>query len=156
IHICAQQCQSVKLQRILQEIAERVASGSSLHDALLNYTDVLAPSWIEVIGTGEVAGKMGPVLIELAQQIREARETRRKVIGSLTYPIILILVAIAAVTIMLWLVVPTFANMFHEMGAELPAITQMVVDASDFVVRYGIFLLLGTVAAALVLRQYFK
>jgi type IV pilus assembly protein PilC len=57
---------------------------------------------------------------------------------------------------MLWLVVPTFANMFHEMGAELPAITQFVIDASSFVVRYGIFLLVGAAAAALALRQYLK
>jgi type IV pilus assembly protein PilC len=156
VQICAQQSQSARLRVILQEIAERVASGSSLHAALLNYSNVLSPSWIEVIGTGEVAGKMGSVLLELSQQIREAREARRKVIGAMTYPIILILVAIAAVTVMLWLVVPTFANMFHEMGAELPAITQFVIDASSFVVRYGIFLLVGAAAAALALRQYLK
>jgi type IV pilus assembly protein PilC len=156
VHICAQQSQSSRMRQILQEVAERVASGSSLHAALSNHTDAIEPSWVEVIGTGEVAGKMGFVLLELVSQIREARETRRKVIGALTYPIILIVVAIAAVTVMLWLVVPTFAGMFREMGAELPGITQFVVSASDFVVRYGIFVVIGLVGAGVAFRQYLK
>src|SRR5262249_21347194 len=82
--------------------------------------------------------------------------TQRKVIGSLMYPIILIVVAIIAVTVMLWLVVPTFAAMFKDMGAELPGITQFVVDASDFIVHYGIYIFLGVGVAAFGFRQYMK
>ncbi len=80
---------------------------------------------------------MATVLQELNKQIRESRETKRKVSGALMYPMILIVVAVVAVTVMLWMVVPTFAKMFKDMGAELPKITQFVVDASDYVVQYG-------------------
>src|SRR5262249_39724325 len=143
LRICAEQNQSTKMRRVLSEIAASVAAGSSLHAAAGNYTGVFEHHWIEVIRTGEITGQMGPVLLELNKQIRESRETRRKVTGSLMYPIILIFVAIAAVTIMLWLVVPTFAGMFKDMGAELPGVTQFVVDASAFIVSYGIYILLG-------------
>src|SRR5207253_10770766 len=95
--------------------------------------------WIEVIGTDEVTGQLGDVLVELNKQIEESRNTRRKVVGAMMYPIILICVAVAAVSVMLWLVVPTFTKMFQDMGAKLPAITQLVVDASDFIVYYGIY-----------------
>ena len=63
---------------------------------------------------------MALVLVELNKQIRDSRETKRKVKASLMYPMILIVVAVIAVTVMLWLVVPTFAKMFKDMDAKLP------------------------------------
>ncbi|NLF07260.1 MAG: type II secretion system F family protein, partial [Pirellulaceae bacterium] len=112
------------------------------------------PYWIEVIRTGEITGQMSQVLLELNKQIQDVRATRRKVIGSLTYPAVMIVVAVLAVVAMLWLVVPTFTQMFKDMGAELPGITQFVVDTSDFIVKYGIFMLLGAGAAVAAFRFY--
>lgn len=156
MRLCAEQSQSLKLREILDAIANRVASGSSLHAAAANYPNVFEHHWVEVIRTGEVTGKMGIVLIELNKQIREARETRRKIVGALMYPIILMVVAVLAVGVMLWLVVPTFANMFKEMGAQLPGITQWVVDASNFVVEYALHIVGGIVALVLGFRWYVR
>ncbi len=156
LQIGSQQNQSLKLRRILEEVAGRVAAGSSLHAAMANYPKVFQHHWIEVIRTGEITGQMSMVLLDLNRQIRESRETYRKVTGSLMYPAVMIVVAILAVAAMLWLVVPTFAGMFKDMGAELPGITQFVVDASDFIVRDGIYVLLGVVAVAVAFRQYMK
>lgn len=156
LNIGAEQSQSTKLQQILSEIASRVAAGSSLHGAAANYPAIFEHHWIEVIRTGEITGQMGPVLLELNRQIRESRETMRKIVGAMMYPMILTVVAILAVSVMLWLVVPTFAKMFKEMGAELPGITQFVVDASNFMVVYGIYLLIGMIGAVLGFRQYMK
>jgi type IV pilus assembly protein PilC len=72
------------------------------------------------------------------------------------YPIMLIVAAVGAVAVMLWLVVPTFAQMFKDMGAELPPITQFVVDASGFVVAYGPYILGAVIAAAVAFRQYMQ
>ena len=99
---------------------------------------------------------MGPVLLELNKEIRESRETRKKVMGALTYPMVLIVVALIAVTVMLWLVVPTFAKMFADVGAELPAVTQLLVDASAFVVSYGAFIVVGIVLAVFGLKLYLR
>lgn len=156
INICAEQSQSVRMRTVLEEISGRIAAGSPLYSAAANYPQLFEPHWIEVIHTGEITGKMGSVLLDLNKQIRESRETRRKVIGALMYPIILVIVAILAVTIMLWLVVPTFAAMFKDMGAELPGITQFVVDASGFVVQYGIYILVAVIGMAVAFRQYMK
>ena len=94
IQISAEQSQSLKMRRVLEEIAGRVSAGSSLHAAAANYPQIFQNHWIEVIRTGEITGQMGPVLLELNKQIRETRETRRKVIGALMYPIILIVIAV--------------------------------------------------------------
>lgn len=156
LQISAEQNESTKLRKILEQIAGRVASGSSVHAAAANYTNVFQHHWIEVIRTGEVTGQMALVLTELNKQIAETRETTRKVRGALMYPIILIFVAVGAVTAMLWLVVPTFAKMFHDMGAELPGITQFVIDLSGFVAAYGLYILAAVIACIVAFRQYMK
>jgi type IV pilus assembly protein PilC len=65
-------------------------------------------------------------------------------------------VAITAVTVLLWVVVPTFAKMFNDMGAELPGITQFVVDASGFIVAYGFYIVLGLGVFAFGVSRYMK
>jgi type IV pilus assembly protein PilC len=154
IQIGAQQNQSTKMQRVLDDVAGRVAAGSSLNGAAAHYPHIFQHHWIEVIRTGEITGQMSMVLLELNRQIRESRETHRKVMGSLMYPCVMIVIAILAVVAMLWLVVPTFAGMFKDMGAELPGITQFVVDASGFIVKYGIYIVIGVIGLAVAFRQY--
>jgi type IV pilus assembly protein PilC len=156
LQICAQQNQSTKFQQVLEQVAARVASGSSVHAAAANYTHVFQHHWIEVIRTGEITGQMALVLLELNKQIADARATARKVSGALMYPIILILFAVGAVTTMLWLVVPTFAKMFKDMGAELPGMTQFVVDLSGFIVSYGAYVVGALIAIVIAFRKYYK
>ncbi len=155
VHICAEQSQSVKLRRVLDDIAARIAAGSSFHAAAANHIGVFQHHWIEVIRTGEVTGQMALVLTELNKQVQETRATRRKITGAMMYPIILICVCILCVTAMLWLVVPTFAKMFKDMGAELPGVTQFVVNLSDWIVKYGLYVFLGVGVAAFVFRWYY-
>jgi type IV pilus assembly protein PilC len=141
LKIATAQCESLKLQSVLEQITGKVASGSTFYAAAAAFPQVFEFQWLEAIRTGEVTGKMAQVLVELNKQIRDARETKRKVKGALMYPLILIIVAVTAVTVMLWTVVPVFAKMFRDMDAKLPAITQYVVDASDIISKYGLYAL---------------
>ncbi len=156
IEISADQSQSIKMRTVLEKIAMAVASGSSFNAAAANHPNIFQHHWIEVIRTGEITGQMALVLTELSQQIRESRQTQRKISGAMMYPIILIVVAVLAVTAMLWMVVPTFAKMFKDLGAELPAMTQFVVDMSDFLVKYGIFIVGGVAAIVTAFKLYNK
>ena len=156
IRIAGRQSQSLRLREVLEDIGDRVAGGGSLYEVCSDYRHVSDDHWIELIGVGEVSGKMGMVLEDLNRQIREANETRRKVVGAMTYPIVLLLVAVAVLVVMLWFVVPTFTNMFDEMGAELPGITKFVVGVSDFFVAHGLFAIGGAIGLTFVFRQYLK
>ncbi len=156
LQICAQQSQSINLGRVLDQVATRVAAGSSVHTAAANFPAVFQHHWIEVIRTGEITGQMSLVLSELNKQIADSRETARKVKGALMYPIILICFAVGAVTAMLWFVIPTFAKMFKDLGAELPGITQFVVDLSGYVASYGIYVVGAAIAAAVAIRKFAK
>ncbi len=156
LKIGATQCESVKLKGVLEQIVSKVSAGSSFHDAAAAFPQVFEFQWVEAIRTGEVTGKMAMVLTELNKQVRESRETKRKIKAALTYPMILIFVAVTAVTVMLWLVVPTFAKMFKDMDADLPAITQFVVDASNYIVKYGIYGVITIAAGVWGFKRYMK
>ncbi len=156
LKIATTQCESTKLQEVLAQITNKVASGSTFHAAAAGFPEMFEFQWLEAIRTGEVTGKMAQVLVELNKQIRDARETKRKVKGALTYPMILIIVAISAITVMLWMVVPVFAKMFKDMDAELPAITQYVVNASEFISQYGLYALGAIVASVVGFKKYLK
>ncbi len=156
LKIAAEQNQSTQLQEKMEEVANRVASGAPLHQAIANSSDMFPVHWVAMIGTGEATGKLDEVLIDLNRQIREAADTRSKFIGAMIYPCVLVFVAILVVLVMLWFVVPTFGGMFAEMGAELPSITLFVLDVSDYVAAYGLYALGGLVVGTWLFRRWLK
>jgi type IV pilus assembly protein PilC len=156
LKVAADQCESRKLQGVLSQIISKVSAGSTFYAAAAAFPDTFEFQWLEAIRTGEVTGKMAGVLVELNKQVRDSRATMRKIKGSLTYPMVLICVAIIAMTAMLWLVVPTFAKMFKDMGAELPAMTQFVVDASNWICTYGHYVLGGVIGVVFAFRKFVK
>lgn len=153
IQVAAEQNQSDRLRAILAEVGARVAAGVPFHQALVEYERVFDAHWIALIGTGEVSGRMPEVLTDLNAQIRDAQETKRRITGALVYPAILLVVAILVIAIMLSFVVPTFAGMFQEMDAELPEITQAVLQASDWMVNHGLYLAVAAVVGVLLVRH---
>lgn len=156
LKIATAQSESTKFRAVLEQITAKVAAGSSFYGAAAVFPNHFEFQWVEAIRTGEITGKMAMVLTELNKQIRDSRETKRKVKASLMYPMILVCVAVIAVTLMLWMVVPTFAKMFHDMDAKLPAITQYVVDASDWIVHYGLYCVVGIIAAVIGFKKFQK
>lgn len=153
LRLSAQQSQSYKMETVLTDIANRVAAGVPLNAAMSQYPKIFEPHWVAMISTGEASGQMNQVLHDLNEQVRESQATRRKVLGAMTYPVVLMMVSIAVLLTMLWFVVPTFAGMFEEMNAELPGITQWVLSASDAVASYGWIGLLAAGAAAFGLKK---
>lgn len=157
LKIAAEQNQSTVLQEKMEEVGERVASGSPLHSSIRDSAGDLFPDhWLAMIATGEATGKLDEVLCDLNRQIREAAETRSKFIGAMIYPCVLIFVAIVVIVVMLRFVVPTFGDMFKEMGAKLPDITLYVLDASDFLAAFGLYALGALVAGGFFFRRWLK
>ena len=154
VQISAEQSQSLKMKRALEDIVNHIASGSSFHAAAANHPKVFQHHWVEVIRTGEITGQMSLVLNELNKQIHETRATRKKIAGAMMYPMVLVCISVLVVTAMLWFVVPTFSQMFKDMGAELPGITQFVVNASNWLASYGVFAAVGVVAFVVTFKWY--
>lgn len=152
--IAAGQSQSAELQRLILDVSRKVASGNSLWAALGKHDKHFKQEWIEVIKSGESSGLLGEVLVRLQTQIDNANQLQSKLISSMMYPIICLVVAVGAVSVMLVKVVPTFATMFVAMEMELPAITQYVMAASEFLQTKGPYILGGLITIWYSVKRY--
>ncbi len=156
LQISTRQTQSLKMQAVIRAIAEKVSAGTSLHQAASEFPKVFERQWIEVIKTGEMSGQLAHVLTALTGYIENAKEMRSKIVSAMVYPCIMAIVAVLAIVIMLWKVVPVFSAFFTDAGSQLPGITQAVVNVSEFLQRRGL-VLFGCIGAAIFgIRTYFK
>ena len=156
IQVAGAQSESLKLVALIHRLAGEVAAGSTLNDAMTRHPKIFEYQWIEMIKAGERSGTLAETIAELTLYIKTRRAVRGKVVSAMIYPIIMICVLIAALILMLGKVVPTFAEFLTDFGGGLPAITQMVIAASDFVKSHMIHLTLGPVGVVFALRYYFK
>jgi type IV pilus assembly protein PilC len=156
LQIASRQSQSQRMQAVIKTIAERVAGGAALHQAALDFPKVFDRQWVEVIKTGEMSGQLSHVLTALTEYILAAREMRSRIISALIYPCILLCVAILAIVVMLWKVVPVFADFFKDFDKKLPVITQKVINISQFLQKDGFALAIGVGAFIVALRWYLR
>jgi type IV pilus assembly protein PilC len=96
---------------------------------------------------GEESGRMSPVLKDLSGYYAKKIKQKRKVKAALSYPVIVVTVAVLAVGFMLRFVVPMFADMLARFGSDLPGITQVIIDASGWIGRYGVWILAALLSA---------
>ena len=101
------------MQNVIRSVASKVASGKSFHSACAVYEKVFPGHWIQIIHVGEMSGELATVLEQLSTQAQNAQETKSKLISAMIYPMIMAIVAVLCVVIMLWKVVPTFAQFFQ-------------------------------------------
>src|SRR5262249_38301618 len=136
----------------LRDLAQRLAAGSTLAQAVEIHTDVFPPLYASLVGAGEVAGVLDAVLHRLAAHLEQSARLRRTVIGALAYPACVVGAAVAVSGVLLMWVVPVFAGVFASFGAELPAPTRIVVSLSASLRAHAWVLatvgLVGTVALA--------
>ncbi len=152
--IASEQTESKGLSEIVIEVADKVAAGDSFSQALEAFPGDFKSEWIQLVRSGEISGKLGEVLVRLAQQIDESAQFRSKIVSSLMYPIIVLGVSMGAVAVMLIFVVPTFATMFEEMGKELPALTLNVMSLSGLLREQGHLVIGGLVAAFFLFKRW--
>jgi type IV pilus assembly protein PilC len=156
LNLSAAQTQSKKLGVVMDAISNKVQSGSPLWAAAAEYPKIFESHWIQVIRTGEISGQIGTLLQRLTQNMKESREARGKLISAMIYPSIIFCVAVLAVIIMMWFVVPTFTQFFKETGSSLPGITRAVIGVSDFFQHYGIYLIVLAVGGGVAFRYWIK
>jgi type IV pilus assembly protein PilC len=154
--IATRQTMSLKMQAVLSAIAEKVASGTSLHQAASEFPKVFDRQWVEVIKTGEMSGQLAHVLAALTGYIQASREMRGRIISAMIYSCIMCCIAVLAIVIMLWKVVPVFAAFFTDFGSQLPQITQIVVGISEFLQKRGILLFTCIGIVGYGIRAYFR
>ncbi|NAZ81703.1 type II secretion system F family protein [Kineococcus sp. R8] len=130
LSILADQTASRKLASTLQHVRGEVETGVSLSTALAKHPGIFPPLMINMVRAGEVGGFLDQVLVQLAENFEAEVKLRAKVKSAMTYPVVVFVIAIAAVVGMLLFIVPIFATMFTDLGGDLPLPTQILVTLS--------------------------
>ena len=139
---------------ILQVRAD-VEGGASLADAMKKHPKVFDPLYSNMIAAGEAGGILDGILKRLAAYIEKAVKLKSQVKSAMVYPIAVVVIAAVVVGAILWKVIPTFASLFAGLGAELPLPTRIVIAASNGLVRYMPFLIVGGVALTFAFKRYY-
>ncbi|HGO8848111.1 TPA: type 4 pilus assembly protein PilG [Neisseria meningitidis] len=131
------------MTEMLMEIRGEVEQGSSLSHAFSNHPKYFDRFYCNLVAAGETGGVLESLLDKLAIYKEKTQAIRKKVKTALTYPVSVIAVAIGLVFVMMIFVLPAFKEVYANMGAELPPLTQTVMDMSDFFVSYGWMVLIA-------------
>lgn len=132
LEMMSEQLENKTLQRALQEAQAYVQKGGTLADAFKLNPKVFPPIMINMTAAGEMSGNLEICFERLTTHFETANALHSKVKGAVTYPIVILIVVVAVVAVLLVGVIPQFSQMFDDLGSELPAATQMLVNLSDF------------------------
>lgn len=156
LNILAEQTRNAYFKRVIIEVRTDVEGGSSLDQALRKHPKVFDDLFCNLIASGEQSGTLDTMLIRLADYTENAVKLRAKVKQAMTYPVAIFVFAILVAVFMLWKVIPTFAQIFVDLGATLPGLTAGVMKLSEFVQKDILFIVLGVIAAIFLFRYYRK
>jgi type IV pilus assembly protein PilC len=133
-----------------------VESGASLADAMRKHPKTFDHLFTNMVAAGEAGGILDTILKRLATYIEKAVKLTGQVKSAMIYPIAVIVIAALVVAVILWKVIPTFAQLFAGLGAELPLPTRIVIWMSESLVTYFPFIVGALMAAAWSFRTYYK
>lgn len=153
--ILAEQTENKNFAKITTQVLNDIQAGQTLADSMKKHPKVFTELYTNMVAAGEAGGILDVILLRLATFLEKNDALVRKIKGAMTYPAVMLFVVIAATTILLWKVVPVFANIFLEAGLDLPTPTRVVLAISGFLQNYIFFLVLGVVAFAFLLRRYY-
>ena len=126
------QAEKERLKRILSDVKQRVNEGSSLADALSNHQKVFGSLYVNMVRSGEASGALDAVLLRLADFTESQARLRQKVVGTLVYPAIMLMVGAGILVLLMVVVVPKVTKIFETMKATLPLSTRILIATSNF------------------------
>jgi type IV pilus assembly protein PilC len=130
--ILAEQSENPTFKAILKEITKDVEGGSTLAEAMKKHPKIFDSLFVNLVAAGEVGGILDTILRRLAQFIEKAEKLKSQIKGAMTYPIVVMAIAVVVIGVILVFVIPVFEDMFKSFGSALPTPTQIVVNMSRF------------------------
>ena len=130
------------LSKILTEVADDVQGGSPISKALARHPKTFTTFYVNMVHAGEEAGKLSETFVFLADYLDRTYEVVSKAQNALIYPAFVVAVFFVVMGLMLTMVIPNISQILLDSGQEIPVYTRIVIGISDFLVHYGIFLLI--------------
>ena len=154
--ILTEQTKNKYFKRVITSIREDVEAGSTLNQAKRKFPKAFDDLYCNLIASGEQSGSLDIMLRRLSEYIEKTVRLRSKVKQAMVYPVAILVFSIVVAIFLLWKVIPIFASIFTELGAELPMLTAAVIALSRFVQKYIIFIFLGIIGLVVGFRYFRK
>ena len=140
LFILSEQTDNPKLKEVVVKVRKDVEAGLALSEALEKHPKVFGKLYVEMVTAGEIGGILDEVLLSVAAQLEGDQELRRKVKSAMTYPSVVLVLAVLAASFMLIFIVPVFARMFEDLGGTLPLPTRVAMGLSCVLTSiFGVF-----------------
>src|SRR5881396_3600236 len=136
----AEQTTNKVMRDVIKDVCARVEAGDSFSEALVKHPKVFNRLYVCMVAAGEKGGLLSEILARLATYLENTARLRKKVKSALMYPTVVSFIAILITIFLLVKVVPVFGEIFASFGAKLPAPTQFLIDVSDIVKHYLVFI----------------
>jgi len=154
--LLAEQQKNKYFTRVITEVKEDVEAGAALNQALRKHPKVFDDLYCNLVASGEQSGSLDTMLRRLADYQESMMKLRAKVKQAMIYPVAIVSFAVIVTIFMLWKVIPVFAGIYQELGAELPGLTAAVLGLSNFVSRYILLIVVGLVGIIILYQQWHK
>lgn len=152
--ILQQQLSKPQLVKLVGQLEESVRGGSSFGAALEKYPKIFPPVYLALVRAGEASGKLDTILSRLSDNLEKTREFRKKVIGTLIYPAIVVSGMVTVAIIVMTVVVPRLTSLYGEFGVELPLPTQILIGVSTFMSNFWWLFIILIVGGGLAFLQW--
>ncbi len=152
--ILAEQMENRTFRAMLKEITKDVEGGSTLAEALKKHPKVFDALFVNLVAAGEVGGILDTIMRRLADYIEKSEALKKRIKGAMTYPAVVVAIAILVIAVILIFVIPVFEEMFSSFGAALPGPTQVVVNMSRFMKGNMHWVILAVIAFVIAFKKY--
>ncbi len=152
--ILEEQQKNTYFKNVIKTVKDDVEAGSTLNQAKRKHPKAFDDLYCNLIASGEQSGSLDIMLRRLSEFIEKNVRLRAKVKQAMIYPVAIVIFAITVAIFLLWKVIPVFANIFRDLGAELPWLTAMIVSLSDIVQKYIVFIIGGIIGLVFLFRYY--
>jgi type IV pilus assembly protein PilC len=152
--ILEEQTESKYLAKIVGEMRLDVEKGVSLSAAMAKHPRAFNDLYVSMVRAGETSGTLDSVLVRLADNLEREVSLRRQIKSAMTYPIVVVIMVFLILTAMLLFVVPTFKDLYAQLGGTLPLPTRLLIALSDAVKSFFIFFILGIIGLAFLFRWW--
>ncbi len=152
LRILENQLQAGGLKEQVRTVADDVEGGSSLSEALARHPGTFDRLYVSMVRAGEAGGVLDVIMRRLGDFLEKSVRLKRRIIGAMIYPAVIIVVALAVLGFVMAFIIPRFQKLFKEFGAQLPFITETLLSISSFFVNYWYVFVLGVVAIVVLFK----
>ena len=144
------------LRNVVGDVVGKVQQGDGFHESISKHPKVFDRLYLSMVKAGETGGMLAEILDRLAGFLEASSRLKKKVKSALTYPAVVICIAMGITIFLIVKVVPVFAGIFSDFGANLPAPTQVLIDLSDFIRGQWYYLIGGLMAVFFGIRAFIR